>query len=82
MTCHKPSHVIFFSVPMIHVFICKHKEINKIENHLNEDFCNLFDWIVDKSKHFGEDKTKSIFLLLNLKGKYKKTSHKIWGYTN
>ena len=54
--------------------ICQHKNINKIENQLNEDFCNISDWLVDNklSIHFGEDKTKSSFLLLNLKKKIKK----------
>ena len=54
--------------------ICQHKNINKIENQLNEDFCNISDWFVDNklSIHFGEDKTKSSFLLLNLKKKIKK----------
>ena len=42
--------------------VCQHKDINKIENQLNEDFCNIWDWFVDNkvSIHFGEDKTKSI----------------------
>ena len=39
--------------------VCQHKDINKIENQLNEDFCNICDWFVDNklSIHFGEDKT-------------------------
>ena len=42
--------------------VCQHKDINKIENQLNEDFSNICDWFVDNklSIHFGEDKTKSI----------------------
>ena len=49
--------------------ICQHKSINKIENQLNENFCNICDWFVDNklSIHFGEDETKSVLLLLNLK---------------
>ena len=48
-------------MPMIHVLFVN-KDINKIENQLNEDFCNICDWFVDNklSIHFGEDKTKSI----------------------
>ena len=42
--------------------VCQHKDINKIENQLNEDFSNICDWFVDNklSMHFGEDKTESI----------------------
>ena len=41
--------------------VCQHKDINNIENQLNEDFCNIYDWFVGNklSIHFGEDKTKS-----------------------
>ena len=37
--------------------VCQHKGINKIENQLNQDFCNICDWFVDNklSIHFGED---------------------------
>ena len=27
--------------------VCQHEDINKIENQLNEDFCNTCDWFVD-----------------------------------
>ena len=39
--------------------VCQHKDINKIQSHLNEEFCNICDWFVDNklSIHFGEDKT-------------------------
>ena len=39
--------------------VCQHKDINKIENQLNEDFCNICAWFVDikVNIHFGEDKT-------------------------
>ena len=52
-------------------FVCQDIDINKTENQLNEDFCNICDWFVDNKLniHFGEDKTKSVSLLLNLKGK-------------
>ena len=50
--------------------VCQHKDINKIVNQLNEDFCNICNWfLVNKlSMHIGENKTK-YFFLLNLKGK-------------
>ena len=51
--------------------VCQHKDINKIENQLNEDFCNICDWFVDNklSIHFGEDKTKSILFASKFKRK-------------
>ena len=50
---------------------CQHKDINKIENQLNEDFSNICDWFVDSklSIHFGEDKTRSILYSSKFKGK-------------
>ena len=62
--------VIFSYMPMI-CLGCQHKDINKIENQLNEDFCNICDWFVDNklSIHFGEDKTKSIFFASKFKRK-------------
>ena len=50
----------------------QHKDINIIQKQLNEDFSNLCDWFVNNklSTHFGEDKTKSIFLQSS--GKLKK----------
>ena len=50
---------------------CQHKDINKIENQLNEDFSNICDWFVDNkvSIHFGEDKTKSILFASKFKRK-------------
>ena len=40
----------------------QHKDINKVQKLLNEDFSNICDWIVDNklSIHFGEGKAKSI----------------------
>ena len=40
----------------------QNKDINKIENQLNEDFCNICDWFVDNKLNiqFDDDKTKSI----------------------
>ena len=42
------------------------KDNDKIEYQLNKNFSNICDWFVDNklSIHVGEDKTKSIFLLL------------------
>ena len=41
-----------------------HKNISEIEVKLNKDFNSLCDWFLDNklSIHFGEDKTKSIYL--------------------
>ena len=51
--------------------VCQHKDINKIENQLIEEFSNICDWFVDNqpSIHFRDNKTNQHFLLLNLKGK-------------
>ena len=51
--------------------VCQHKDINKIENQLNEDFSNICDWFVDNklSIHSGEDKTKSILFASEIKRK-------------
>ena len=51
--------------------VCQHKDINKIENQLNEDFSNICDWFVDNKLniHFGEDKTKSILFASKFKRK-------------
>ena len=40
----------------------QHRDVEKIENQLNKDFENVYDWFVDNklSMHFGDDKTKSI----------------------
>ena len=51
--------------------VCQHKDINRIENQLNGDFCNICDWFVDNklSIHFGKDKTKSILFAFKFKRK-------------
>ena len=51
--------------------VCQHKDINEIQKPLTDDFSNICNWFVDNklSIHFGEDETKSILFLLNLKGK-------------
>ena len=67
-------------MPMIHVLFVN-KDINKIENQLNEDFCNICDWFVDNklSIHFGEDKTKSILFASKFKRKNIKKLHIKYG---
>ena len=61
--------------------VCQHEDINKIENQLNEDFCNICDWFVDNklSIHFGEDKTKSVLFASKFKRKNIKKSHIKYG---
>ena len=51
--------------------VCQHKDINKIKNQLNEDFCNICNWFVDNKVgiHFGEHKTKSILFASKFKRK-------------
>ena len=55
------------------VLIFSHKDIDVINQQLNNDFSSLCDWFVDNklSIHFGEDKTKSI--LFSSKNRIKKT---------
>ena len=61
--------------------VCQHKDINKIENQLNEDFSNISDWFVhnELSIHFGEDKTKSILFASKFKRKNIKKLHIKYG---
>ena len=42
--------------------VYQHKNVSKIEQNLNKNFSNIWDWFVDNklSIHFGEDKTKCI----------------------
>ena len=56
---------------------CQHKDINKIANQFNEDFCNICDGFMDNklSTHFGEDKTKSILFASKIKNKSMKKPH-------
>ena len=48
-----------------------HEDVNKIENQLQEEFCNICDWFVDNKLiiHFGEEETKSIFFASKFKRK-------------
>ena len=60
-----------FSLCRWYMSFCQHKDSNKIENQLNEDFCNICDWFLDNklSIHFDEDKTKSILFAFKFKRK-------------
>ena len=51
--------------------VFQYKDIIKIENQLNKDFCNICDWFVNNklSIHFGEDKEKSILFASKFKRK-------------
>ena len=42
--------------------VYQHKDVSKIEQNLNKNFSNIYNWFVDNklSIHFGEDKTKCI----------------------
>ena len=66
---------------MIQCLICQHKDINKIESQLNEDFFIIFYWFVDDKPrlHFGEDKTKSILFASKFKRKNIKKRHIKYG---
>ena len=63
---------------------CQRKDINEIQNQLNEDFSSICDCFLDNKLLYILVRIRQIqyFLLLNLKGKFLKTPHKIWGYTN
>ena len=52
----------------------QNRYVEKIEKQLNKDFENVCDWFVDNKLniHFGEDKTKSIFLQVRRKSKVQK----------
>ena len=54
------------------------KDVEKIEKILNKEFSSLCEWFVDNklSIHFGDEKTKRIFFLLNEKPT--KTKQTIW----
>ena len=83
VTCHKLPNMIFFLHANDICLVCQHKDINNIENQLNEVFCNICNlWII--SIHFGENKTKLILFASKFKRKNtkKESWYKIWGYTN
>ena len=55
-------------MPMTHVSCTNIKMLNKLKKpEINKDFENIYDWFVDNklSKHFEEDKTKSILFASN-----------------
>ena len=39
---------LFLYADDIHL-VCQHKDINKIENQLKEDICNICNWFVDNN---------------------------------
>ena len=45
MTCQKWFFLCLYADDTC--LICQRNDINKIENQLNEDFCNICDWFVD-----------------------------------
>ena len=47
--------------------VCQHKDVEKIERNLNENFSAVLDWFVDNkpSTYLGEDKTKCILFGTN-----------------
>ena len=49
--------------------IFQHSDINEIKIQLNKNFSLICDWFVDINLniHFGEDKTKSIFLVIKVR---------------
>ena len=49
--------------------IFQHKDVKEIEKVLNQNFSDLCDWFVDNklSIHFGEDKTKCVYLQVKIK---------------
>ena len=51
--------------------VFQHKVVIEIETVLNKNFSSLCDWFIDNklSIHFGEEKTKSICLVANIKSK-------------
>ena len=62
---------------------CQHKDINKTENQLNQDFSNICDWFMDNklSILFGEDKAKSVLFASKFKRKNIKKLHIKYGDT-
>ena len=53
--------------------VYQHNDVSKIQQNLNKNFLNIYDWFVDNklSIHFGKDKTKCI--LCGIKQKLNKT---------
>ena len=49
--------------------VCQYKDINKFENQLNQNFCNICFVDNELSIHFSEDKRKSILFISKFKRK-------------
>ena len=69
------------AVKCVSFLVCQDKDINKIENQLNAEFCNICDWFVNNKLiiHLGEDKTKSILFASEFKRKNIKKLHIKYG---
>ena len=81
MICYNLSNKIFLIYAGDKSLVCQHKDISKIENQLNEDFCSICDWFVDNklSMHFSENKTKLILFASRFKRKNIKKLHIKYG---
>ena len=81
MICYNLSNKIFLIYAGDKSLVCQHKDISKIENQLNEDFCSICDWFVDNklSMHFSENKTKLILFASKFKRKNIKKLHIKYG---
>ena len=81
MICYNLSNKIFLIYAGDKSLVCQHKDISKIENQLNEDFCSICDWLVDNklSMHFSENKTKLILFASKFKRKNIKKLHIKYG---
>ena len=81
MICYNLSNKIFLIYAGDKSLVCQHKDISKIENQLNEDFCSICDWFVDNklSMHFSENKKKLILFTSKFKRKNIKKLHIKYG---
>ena len=81
MICYNLSNKIFLIYAGDKILVCQYKDISKIENQLNEDFCSICDWFVDNklSMHFSENKTKLILFASKFKRKNIKKLHIKYG---
>ena len=81
MICYNLSNKIFLIYAGDKSLVCQHKDISKIENQLNEDFCSICDWFVDNklSMHVSENKKKLILFASKFKRKNIKKLHIKYG---
>ena len=81
MICYNLSNKIFLIYAGDKILVCQYKDISKIENQLNEDFCSICDWFVDNklSMQFSENKTKLILFASKFKRKNIKKLHIKYG---